>query len=369
MPKKNHQGCTKSPRRTTSDSTAEKPQVLDQLSPVDAPRRKSSPSPGRIPRPVQEDARARSPNKRNCSPSPTRIPRPVASTSPVRKEPPRSPSRDRSKRSSRTGKRKLPTPRKESSGSSGSGFGLPPPITERPPTRGIDRGYLFDEEGDSKRPSLLRAAFLPRKRRKLPKVNPNGKVQSVGERDSGQESGYEDTIRTDLSTPLTDEGFCQTEVEFPRTRTLGFVGTQTENSLQRYTSDERARSLNRLDSESQEREALEVAGSRVSFRQESTDSRNSPASLCTESINSQDEIVQAVLEADRAMQELMADGTSINNNTFNFSPEYQAASHPDLVNWFPTSPPDGTGSKPEQLDSILNGPITVVESDINSNCP
>ena len=373
LPKKNNQGCTKSPRRTTSDSTAEKPQVLDQLNPVDAPRRKSSPSPSRIPRPVQGDARARSPNKRNFSPSPTRIPRPVASTSPVRKEPPRSPSRDRSKRSSRTFQRKLPTPRKESSGSSGSGFGLPPPVIERPPTRGIDRGHLFDEDGDSKRTSLPRAAFLPRKRRKLPKVNPNGKVQSVGERDSGQESGYEDTIRTDLSTPLTDEGFCQTEVEFPRTRTLGFVGTQTENSLQRYISDERARSLNRLDSESQEREALEGAvggtGSRVSFRQESTDSRNSPASLCTESINSQDEIVQAVLEADRAMQELMADETTINNNTFNFSPEYQAASHPDLVDLFPTSPPDGTGSKPEQFDSILNGPITVVESDINSNCP
>ena len=373
LPKKNHQDCTKSPRRTTSDSTAEKLQVLDQLSPVNPPRRKSSPSPSRIPRPVQEDARARSPNKRNFSPSPTRLPRPVASTSPVRKEPPRSLSRDRSKRSSRTGKRKLPTPRKESSGSSGSGFGLPPPVTERPPTRGIDRGHLFDEDGYSKRPSLPQAAFLPRKRRKLPKVNPNGKVQSVCERDSGQESGYEDTVRTDLSTPLTDEGFCQTEVEFPRTKTLGFVGTQTESPIQRYINDERARSLNRLDSESQEREALEGAvggtGSRVSFRQESTDSRNSPASLCTESINSQDEIVQAVLEADRAMQELMADETTINNNTFSFSTEYQAASHPDLVDWFPASPPDGTGSRPEQLDAILNGPITVVESDINSNCP
>ena len=192
----------------------------------------------------------------------------------------------------------------------------------------------------------------------------------VRERESDRESGYEDTeVQTDPSTPLTDEGFCQTEIESPRTRTLGFVGTQTENPFQRYINDQRTRSINRLDSESQEREVLEGAvGGTVFFRQESTDSRNSPVSLCTESINSQDEIVQAVLEADRAMQELMADETTINNNTFNFSPEYQATSHPDLVDWFP-SRPDGTRSKTEQLDSILNGAITVVESDINSNCP
>ena len=143
LPKKNHQSCTKSPRRITSNSTTEKPQARDQLSTVDPLPRKSSPSPSRIPRPVHKDSRATSPTKRNFSSSPTRIPRPVASTSPVRKELPRSPSRERPNRSSRTGKRKLPTPRKESSGSCGSGPRLPPPTIGRPPTRGIDRGIYL----------------------------------------------------------------------------------------------------------------------------------------------------------------------------------------------------------------------------------
>ena len=288
-------------------------------------------------------------------------------------------------RPSRTGKRKLPQPRiaRERFGNSGFQLAIPTPV-ERPPTRGFDRGNLFGEGAGEpqlyqprpvERPptsgldrgnlsgegteinhqTLPRAAFYPRKRRKLPKVNPDGTVESIQKQDSDQESGYGDTdVHTNVSTPVTDEGFCQIEVDSPRARTLGFVGTQTDSPVQRYVEAE------------PEFGAVEGAvggvGNRSFFREESASSRHSLLSLFNESFTSQDEIVQAVLEADRAMQELVADQRNVNSNTFSFSPRDQLSTHQDLIDWFPTS--EGVGTS----EPIVPFPVTVVDRDENANC-
>ncbi len=200
--------------------------------------------------------------------SPTRIPKPIKSRSPSR-----SPSRERQARrpegrrfGGKVGKRKLP-----------------------------DIGVV---QGDSRRtgPSSAKSPrphtkqTATRKRRKLPRV---GQVKAPVEADSDVESGYGE-VEAISEAVSTHDLSVQTDTA---TRTLSFAATQTDASLTAWTqttSDHSTRQLPVLPSTpSTDRQPNPLARS-TSFADSSV------------SGGSQDNVVLAVLEADRAMQEMIA---------------------------------------------------------------